>query len=126
MKTHGINRLAVLAAALLGSLVLAGSDWVEAATSRTGSVWMVDRAAVAITPGKHPRLVAQVRHERPGHAPQAWVAGVDKAGCGGVRGVLELVGEGGTTTQTYSRGDGSVAEALASAICALPSARKGA
>jgi hypothetical protein len=126
LKTHRINRLAVLAAAMLGSLVLAGSDWVEAAASRTGSVWMVDRAAVATTPGKSPRLVAQVRHERPGHAPQAFVAGVDKAGCGGPRGVIELVGEGTNTAQTYSRGDGSVAEALASAICALPAARRGA
>lgn len=124
--TRGINRAVVLATTLLGSLVLAGSDWVEAATSRTGSVWLVDRAAVATTPGKNPRLVAQVRHERPGQPAQAYVAGVDQAGCGGPRGVLELVGEDGLTTLVYARGDGSVGEALASAICALPAQRKGA
>lgn len=122
MKTHRMNRLAVLAAALLGSLVMAGPDWVEAAYSRTGSVWMVDRAAVATTTGRSPRLVARVRHDRPGQQPVEWVAHVDKASCGGARGLVELAGDAGTLTQVYARGDGSIAEALASAICALPAA----
>lgn len=111
----------VLVGVLIGASI-ASPDWIEAAATRTGSVWHVDRASLITVGQQRPRLVSNVRHERDGHQPVVYVASIDRDSCTSTHGLIELVGPDGLQRNIFKRGDGSVAEALVSAVCGLPAA----
>lgn len=110
---------------LIGLLIgvsIASPDWIEAAATRSGSVWHVDRASLVTVGQQRPRLVSNVRHERAGVQPVLYVASIDRDSCSGSHGLIELVGPEGLERLVFKRNDGSVAEALVSAVCRLPAA----
>lgn len=110
---------------LIGLLVgasIASPDWIEAAATRSGSVWQVDRTSLVTVGQQRPRLVSNVRHEREGQPTVLYVASIDRDSCTGTHGLIELVGPEGLQRSVFKRGDGSLAEALVSAVCRLPAA----
>lgn len=111
----------ILVGVLIGASI-ASPDWMHAASTRSGSTWYVHRASLVTVGAQRPRLVSNVRHEREGQPPVAYVASIDRDSCTGSHGLIELVGPEGLQRNVFRRGDGSVAEALVWAVCGLPAA----